>query len=1057
MMDISCISALPEPAKSILGSLAVEITKLLMSAAGYQVKKRLQTDSKQAALTRAMTEALAVTVSRLTEEPELIEHYLEMMRTWMSREVVIGELTQVIDPRNDPDLDFESLRSEFEAAGYDPDLLGEGVKFENVIVSFVAAFRDAAAKEDELQGQIEIGLLSKLVELTKQMVNAMERAQQRFPAHGPVVFHHGDEFCADIIQVYQATAGQAKLSEKDVKNILSEYLDCVARAYDSARLFGMESAPVARPASVQKLTDVFIPLTLRRFSPLGRRELDQALGGKTGVEALSAHYKLVRSKDRAGEDVSLHNLLPLSDRLAIVGGAGSGKSTVLAFLASTLARAAQTGEVLSYKLPERRFSNKATEPYIPVPLLVPLRYYRDYLDCCNSARQRQLDDPRTGTLAGFIPWYLQRRSPALELSEDFFDRLLLGGGCLLMIDGLDEVVNREQRGQVRQEVEDLLRNTYPNNRVIVTAREAGYREEAVFGDDFTRLDVQDLGEDQIVTLVGNWCRRLYAEDVEGNTEKLVQAIRYINALRQERDLPPLISTPLMTTMVVSVQWGETELPRERARLYEAATKAIIQAQYIRDDTARSGLINWGGSWEAQRDWLSEMALAMHEEGRGGATVRKEKVRTVLGRMLSSQDLDAFIRAVRYRGGLFEERAEFFQFIHLTFQEFLAARLLAKRREEGRKTLACHVDDSWWREVFLLTYGYLQMDYAPAAAAYLDWLSHIEGSAADRLGGAELAGAAVLEMERPDPELRCRQAERLVELLEDANLLCPGPLRAAAGRVLAKLGDPRPGVGLDANGLPDIAWCDIEPGPFIMGRSKEQAKYDDEIPQFTCNLIRQPYCISKYPVTNEQFNAFVKDGGYTEQWRQCWTDAGRAWKGNSSGPEKQGGAFDLPNHPVVRVRWYEAVAFCNWLSERLGYRVSLPTEAQWERAARHTDGRVYPWGNKGKPGRHCNMNDAGIGTTSTVGIFPAGNAECGAADMAGNVLEWCGTKRQDSYEGYERKADDTLDGGELRVLRGGAFYSGEYGVRCAYHGGYGPYYRNDSLGFRVVASPSTPGF
>jgi predicted NACHT family NTPase len=388
----------------------------------------------------------------------------------------------------------------------------------------------------------------------------------------------------DVIQVYHAAPGKTRLTDEAVARILGEYLRWVRDAYDRARLFGLESAPATRPTSIRKLTEVFIPLTLRRFKPPTRRELEETLGGKAGTERMQAWFELNRDEGRAGEVIAIDRILTLSNRLAIVGGAGSGKSTVLSYLAATLAAAAQTEENLPYQLPGKR---------LPIPLVVPLRYYRDYLEKCCGAIERQLADPRTGTLAGFIPWYLRRRSPALELSEDFFDRLLLGRGCLLMIDGLDEITSRNQRGQVRQEVDNLVQDIYPGNRMIVTAREAGYREEAVFGDDFTRLDVQDLNEDQIATLVENWCGRLYPEDVAGNRDKLVAAIRYINDLRQERNLPPLINTPLMTTMVVSVQWGETELPRERVRLYEACVKAIIQAQYIPDDPARQALIDWG--------------------------------------------------------------------------------------------------------------------------------------------------------------------------------------------------------------------------------------------------------------------------------------------------------------------------------------------------------------------------------------------------------------------------------------------------------------------------------
>jgi formylglycine-generating enzyme required for sulfatase activity len=122
---------------------------------------------------------------------------------------------------------------------------------------------------------------------------------------------------------------------------------------------------------------------------------------------------------------------------------------------------------------------------------------------------------------------------------------------------------------------------------------------------------------------------------------------------------------------------------------------------------------------------------------------------------------------------------------------------------------------------------------------------------------------------------------------------------------------------------------------------------------------------------------VRDGGYSDKWRSCWTQAGWQWKGDRSEPDKYGGVFDLPNHPAVVVSWYEALAFCNWLGQKLGMAVSLPTEAQWERAARGTDGRTYPWGEEITP-NHANYDETGIAATTAVGIFPRGaNPETGA--------------------------------------------------------------------------------
>jgi Cdc6-like AAA superfamily ATPase len=164
---------------------------------------------------------------------------------------------------------------------------------------------------------------------------------------------------------------------------------------------------------------------------------------------------------------------------------------------------------------------------------------------------------------------------------------------------------------------------------------------------------------------------------------------------------------------------------------------------------------------------------------------------------------------------------------------------------------------------------------------------------------ESAVGGILEKERFD------YARRLMAMVESDGRQAATD-RASAGMALGFLGDPRPGVGLNADGLPDIVWCDIEPGPFTMGSED----YDNEKPKFECNLIKEPYRMAKYPVTNGQFATFVEDGGYTERWRRCWTDAGWEWKGNRSEPEKYGGAFGLVNHPVVGVSWFEAVAFCN---------------------------------------------------------------------------------------------------------------------------------------------------
>lgn len=240
----------------------------------------------------------------------------------------------------------------------------------------------------------------------------------------------------------------------------------------------------------------------------------------------------------------------------------------------------------------------------------------------------------------------------------------------------------------------------------------------------------------------------------------------------------------------------------------------------------------------------------------------------------------------------------------------------------------------------------------------------------------------------------------------------------------------------------------------MGSDKEKDPdaYDREMPQFECALIESPFCISRYPVTVAQFQAFIAADGYKQQ--QYWTPAGWNWRDskNITEPEFYGEIFQTPNHPQVGVSWYEAAAFCSWLSDKTSDTILLPTEAQWEKAARGTDGRIFPWGNQFYP-KKCNMVETGVDTTSTAGIFPAGNARCGAADLAGNVFEWCRTLWIENYDNYQLKVNDSLEGEGQRVLRGGSFsYIRRY-VRCAYRNWSVPHLRYHVIGFRVVS----PGF
>ena len=233
---------------------------------------------------------------------------------------------------------------------------------------------------------------------------------------------------------------------------------------------------------------------------------------------------------------------------------------------------------------------------------------------------------------------------------------------------------------------------------------------------------------------------------------------------------------------------------------------------------------------------------------------------------------------------------------------------------------------------------------------------------------------------------------------------------------------------------------IPAGPFLMGSTDEQIQQvikdgldekwvKPESPQHQIELPR--YWIGKYPITNNEYFAFVRAADYK---------APKGWE-NGEPPQDRG------DHPVVNVSWEDASAYCQWLSEETGKTYRLPTEAEWEKAARSTDGRVYAWGNDLPTEQLCNF-DRNVGGTTPVGQYsPQGDSPYNCADMLGNVWEWTDSWYQ-AYPGSEFEHEDY--GERYRVLRGGAWSSLRRIVRCAFRNRNVPVYFLINVGFRLVS-------
>ncbi len=206
-----------------------------------------------------------------------------------------------------------------------------------------------------------------------------------------------------------------------------------------------------------------------------------------------------------------------------------------------------------------------------------------------------------------------------------------------------------------------------------------------------------------------------------------------------------------------------------------------------------------------------------------------------------------------------------------------------------------------------------------------------------------------------------------------------------------------------------------------------------------------YSIAKYPITNAQFAKFIEADGYSQ--KKWWTEAGWSQREKDKWTQPRywtDAKWNGAEQPVVAVSWYEAVAFCLWLSDTTEEKIMLPTEDQWQYAAQGDDGRAYPWGNDWDCKR-CNNSVKPCDSNATTPVRQYegnGDSPFGVVDMAGNVWEWCLTD-------YEDKTNDVNSPANRRVLRGGSWLNVNNGFfRCGIRGRGDPILWNNGIGFRV---------
>lgn len=720
-------------------------------------------------------------------------------------------------------------------------------------------------------------------------------------------------------------------------------------------------------------------------------------------------------------------------RLAVLGAPGAGKSFSLQRIAHEYATQA------------------LADAARPLPLLVQLGHWTE------------ADEP----LPDFIERHLAEVCPGLQPGD--LKRLRDTGRAVLLLDGLNEIPPGQRAddpahrrigklAQVRQESDD---RRYVG--VVVSCREGDFAADCRL--PFDELRLAPLQPGQIHDAIAHAMLQQTDGD-EAEAERLTDALFWriaggedvrelwidwqqagatkvqfwslpaeqapTLALKDDwrtwardrirddpRGLLQLAGNPYLLTLLMAIFTEEGVLPSNRAELFDTCLSTLYHREAEARRARGDARIPPEAEWRVALVQLAER----FQRADGAAVDAPDGVRTSLARADWPAALtDAWLAFSVDTSVLQRLGKGSLRFAHQLLQEALSARVLIDAAQTGSRPAS----DFWprgrwwqrsgWEVAAEIAAEALEGDTA-SQTRLVDWLSQSHpGLAVDiwrYLGGPTLS-----------EDLLRRTKSRWFTRMMDPVAEPAAQARVAIGEWIGALDlDDRPGTGLRPDGLPDIAWVVIDdPRPFVYQEGLHPA-----LP---------PYGIAKYPVTNRQWQAFVTDGGFTED---------RWWTGLAQRPDPAATRWAEPTAPREKVSWFEAMAYCRWLSHRLGQSISLPTEQQWERAARGVEGRVYPWGMDWDAGK-ANSNFEALHTT-LVGLYPqgatpseGGNAE-GIFDLAGNVFEWCLNEAKQLDPGGDAR----------RVLRGGSWVGPTEGCRASFRFLRPSVDRYHGIGFRLVVS------
>lgn len=825
----------------------------------------------------------------------------------------------------------------------------------------------------------------------------------------------------------------------DLAQLRKDYLAHLERSY---RALDFKGIPQLRNITSElSLEEVYVPLLARPEIPDGETWERRVAGRGFDKNAIPEEALQEMGRGMSAAPMQIEEALREKTRVVVLGDPGSGKSTMLKYLALRLAK----------------------DKDAPLPILLPLNAY------AKALQQKEIN------LQAYLSEYFAARAEGVASLAPLFKEAIEHGKAVILLDGLDEV--QSHRASLVQKVEAFSHDVIARgNRVLVTSRIVGYRDASLSAQAWSLYTLLDFTPEAIHTFANKWCLA-FEKSTLGDTPEAEKAAKaetesLLEALRTNPGVERLASNPLLLTILALIKRQGVELPKSRIKLYDRYLETLIEAwnraSALDKSAGRESL-----DYESTLEVLGPLALRIREENPTAGLVSARQLQDWLAEYYTGEQWGLkqgparekareFLENVRKYSNLLVERGEGqFGFIHLTFEEALAAYGLVSAGQIDRsKTFATiqeHLTDPAWRETILLSVGVAGLiNRQPLAAGEIARSILGMTCAEEHTGYNILLAGACLEDVGESGLGRIASAEIQTALMDAMhNRTLPPAVQRDAGFSLAR-------TGWIPNDLD--SWVEIPAGEFLYGDEKKKEK------------IETPFAIQKYPVTNLQFKRFMDDGGYDKQ--ELWSVDGWSWRTgtySSKADEAYKGwlsnrpvekrhepyywheiKWNNPLAPVVGVTWFEAEAYANWLAKQLGRSVRLPTEQEWERAARGVKGREYAWGDEfdrkkincsefwaqkddlsdSKEWRKWLEEGRDIASTIIVGQFKDGNTPEGISDLSGNVWEW-------TASWFEKDKTN-------RILRGGSWDDYRWFVRCARRSWVVPGGFDSLIGFRLVS-------